>query len=212
MALSGQSIVEPVSPAVISPDKTRPASPTQPISIIVTTTDTADGLSESIAGSKENSSTEDSDDDTGTRGSRLSQLHLDDKSEATQSTILRTLELSAQSRTQKVKVKTKGRGSKADLTDLHLVQQLTCPAGTTIFALEFSPDGVYLAAACADGVVRVWVVISEQMAEDDEHPEIRTAALFMCEPIQTFTGHEGEVLDISWSSVFLKCELYLFFI
>lgn len=207
--LTGQAFVEPVSPAVMSRDKTRPASPLRPISILVTNPggeaeqilDTVDP--DANGDNKESSRGASDSDDSETRGSQLSRLQLDEltPSEATESTLLRTLELSAQTRTQKVKIKTKGRGSKADLTDLHLVQQLTCPAGTAIFALAFSPDGVYLAAACADSMVRVWVAISEQLPVEEEQVDTRTAALFTCEPIQCFTGHEGEVLDISWSSV-----------
>lgn len=123
-------------------------------------------------------------------------------------TLLRTLELSAEARCQWVKVKTK-RKYRTDFPDLQLIQQLSCVdlAGspTPVYSMKASPDGVYLAAGCGDGQIRVFVLISEGvLAEQEAAPEFkapRTAAIYVGEPIQMLAGHEGEVVDLSWSSV-----------
>lgn len=122
-------------------------------------------------------------------------------------TLLRTLELSAQNRCQKVRVKGKGKG-KADFSDLYLCQQLICFDETSqtkasVYCLRFSPDGNYLAAGCSDGLVRVWTLIVEEVLRQAEidptnEPPL-TAAIFNTDPLFIFHGHEGEVVDLSWS-------------
>jgi WD40 repeat protein len=142
---------------------------------------------------------------------RVTKLSLENASEGG-STLLRTLELTAQTRSQRVRVKSKRKG-RADFSDLHLVQQLSYATPAAVYVLKFSPDGAYLAAGCADGLIRVWEPLSEQLLRESEAwagggggageppQQIRTAALFTQEPVQLLAGHTAEVLDLSWSSV-----------
>lgn len=80
--------------------------------------------------------------------------------------------------------------------------------GGAIWAMEFSKDGKYLAAAGRDHIVRVWAVIStpeERKAhERDEEAsasggEKLSAPVFQSKPLREFEGHTGDVLDLSWS-------------
>lgn len=79
-----------------------------------------------------------------------------------------------------------------------------------VWALEFSKDGRFLAAAGRDQVVRVWAVISnpdERAAHEHEEDvssntnggERLSAPVFKTKPIREFEGHTGDILDLSWS-------------
>ncbi|GIJ99861.1 hypothetical protein Aspvir_003871 [Aspergillus viridinutans] len=83
--------------------------------------------------------------------------------------------------------------------------------GKAIWALSFSKDGKYLAAAGQDRRVRVWAVIAspedrkeeglgegEEALDGDEPPRLK-APVFRTKPIQVYEGHSGSVLDLSWS-------------
>jgi WD repeat-containing protein 44 len=91
------------------------------------------------------------------------------------------------------------------------------PNERAIWALEFSKDGRYLAAAGQDRVVRVWVVITTQEdreAHEFEEDEVKseqqrlrlTAPVFKSKPIREYEGHTGSVLDLSWSKA---CTVYV---
>ena len=84
----------------------------------------------------------------------------------------------------------------------------------TVWAMEFSRDGKYLAAAGVDGIVRVWAVLSsseerqnhekqesnQNMANGaDAHAEHLSAPVFQSKPIREYEGHTSTVLDLSWS-------------
>lgn len=84
----------------------------------------------------------------------------------------------------------------------------------TVWAMEFSRDGKYLAAAGVDGIVRIWAVLSssedrqkhekQESAENEEngvdaHAEHLSAPVFQSKPIREFEGHTSTVLDLSWS-------------
>ncbi|KAL5362715.1 WD40-repeat-containing domain protein [Aspergillus floccosus] len=83
-------------------------------------------------------------------------------------------------------------------------------AGKAVWALVFSNDGKYLAAAGQDGKVRVWAVISspedrnemepegDEGHDDDAPPQLK-APVFKQKPIQVYEGHTGSILDLSWS-------------
>ncbi|KAE8148954.1 WD40-repeat-containing domain protein [Aspergillus avenaceus] len=82
--------------------------------------------------------------------------------------------------------------------------------GKAVWALVFSNDGKYLAAAGQDGKVRVWAVIAspeDRHESDSEGDDIQDhggppplkAQVFKTKPIQVYEGHTGSVLDLSWS-------------
>ncbi|KAI1326625.1 WD40 repeat-like protein [Xylariaceae sp. FL0255] len=75
-----------------------------------------------------------------------------------------------------------------------------------IWATEFSHDGRMLATGGRDRVVRVWAVIATEEerkayeeSDGDQIGEHLSAPVFHPMPIREFTGHEGDVLDLSWS-------------
>ena len=82
--------------------------------------------------------------------------------------------------------------------------------GKAIWAMVFSNDGKYLAAAGQDKKVRVWAVISsteergtevrDEAHSDDEPPPLK-APVFKAKPVQVYDGHTGSILDLSWSKV-----------
>lgn len=87
--------------------------------------------------------------------------------------------------------------------------------GKAVWALVFSNDGKYMAAAGQDRKVRVWAVISsssdreeaelegDEDENDSEFPKLK-APVFRSKPIQVFEGHTGSILDLSWSKVRLS--------
>ncbi|KAI3206118.1 hypothetical protein CBS147311_3277 [Penicillium roqueforti] len=83
--------------------------------------------------------------------------------------------------------------------------------GRAVWALVFSKDGKYLAAAGQDRKVRVWTVIAtpEEREDANEHEKATPvdaqddsglkAPVFQPEPAQVYEGHTGSILDLSWS-------------
>ncbi|KAJ2968683.1 hypothetical protein NUW58_g10171 [Xylaria curta] len=81
-------------------------------------------------------------------------------------------------------------------------------SGGPIWAVEFSQDGRFLATGGRDRVLRVWAVIAteeDRKAYDDEEDantekeERLSAPVFHSQPAREFRGHEGDILDLSWS-------------
>jgi WD40 repeat protein len=81
-----------------------------------------------------------------------------------------------------------------------------------VWAMEFSKDGRFLAAAGADMVLRVWQVLSnpedrrktEASSTGDSRNgvgqgERLSAPVFATEPIREWAGHGSTILDLSWS-------------
>lgn len=84
----------------------------------------------------------------------------------------------------------------------------------TIWAMSFSKDGKYLAAAGADMTVRIWSVLSNlderhqlerHESKENEafgngsHAEHLSAPVFQSRPVREYEGHTATVLDLSWS-------------
>jgi WD40 repeat protein len=67
------------------------------------------------------------------------------------------------------------------VADGALVRSLPDAHSDTVFGLEFSPDGVYLASSAADRFVKVFKVADGSLA-------------------RTFEGHSHHVLDVSWKA------------
>lgn len=91
------------------------------------------------------------------------------------------------------------------------------------WAMKFSMDGRYLAAAGQDAVVRVFKVLSTPQERTSEEglrratevsaggcslgrnskkgkgPPTNCAPVFLSEPIREYRGHTSDVLDLSWS-------------
>ncbi|KAH8599662.1 WD40-repeat-containing domain protein [Bisporella sp. PMI_857] len=95
-------------------------------------------------------------------------------------------------------------------TDVPHKLSKTGKAGGAVWAMEFSKDGKYLAAAGRDQVVRVWAVIStpgerreheheEDVVSGSSGGERLSAPVFRSKPIREFEGHTGDILDLSWS-------------
>lgn len=87
-------------------------------------------------------------------------------------------------------------------------------SGGAIWALSFSKDGKYLAAAGQDKKIRIWAVISagdqrEDILHGDEptlssdRPPRFQAPVFHPKPMRILEGHTGTILDLSWSKVSL---------
>lgn len=85
--------------------------------------------------------------------------------------------------------------------------------GKAVWALMFSKDGKYLAAAGQDRKVRVWTVIATPEEREDANGDEEAtpvdaqdnsglrAPVFHPEPVQVYEGHTGSILDLSWSKV-----------
>lgn len=79
-----------------------------------------------------------------------------------------------------------------------------------IWALEFSKDGRYMAAAGQDKKLRVWEIISQAEDReneerdsgngDDESQHVRlNAPVFKQKLVREYDGHTASILDLSWS-------------
>ncbi|ORX56976.1 WD40 repeat-like protein [Hesseltinella vesiculosa] len=129
--------------------------------------------------------------------------------ESTHSLSLTSLHQLAPHGQRYVKVKSKAKSSSKYLSKMILAQVLATDAQTSphdhpdpdphpsrphqaVWALKFSKDGKYVAAAGQDCTIRVWQVIN-----DTSHPE--TIKVFDDKPIQEYKGHTADILDISWS-------------
>lgn len=84
------------------------------------------------------------------------------------------------------------------------------PTNRAIWAMEFSKDGKYLAAAGQDKKVRVWQVISSPEDREAEEKDFNAgnaggenvrlnAPVFKTKLLREYDGHTSSILDLSWS-------------
>jgi len=131
-----------------------------------------------------------------------------------------------------IRVRSQGKKER-DFNRLFLAQELQLNATTlesnstlkrtrsarednAIWALEFSHDGKYLAAAGQDNVVRIWAVLASRedrrTLEKDEEARANaeggrlrlSAPVFRDRPYRILLGHEKPVLDLTWSKVRIR--------
>ena len=79
----------------------------------------------------------------------------------------------------------------------------------SVWAIEVSKDGKYLASAGQDRLVRVWSILSSpqdrtQFSKDEtvhmlEGQAHLSAPVFKDQPLHHFTGHTNDILSLSWS-------------
>lgn len=112
---------------------------------------------------------------------------------------------------QELQCRKQRKTSRSDSNKLRRKNSGTSDA-ETVWAMEFSKDGMFLAAAGADTVVRVWKVLSSpedrRSHEKQETADAATgnagvehlnAPVFQSRPVREYEGHEATVLDLSWS-------------
>ncbi|KAK5276342.1 hypothetical protein LTR40_011748, partial [Exophiala xenobiotica] len=85
----------------------------------------------------------------------------------------------------------------------------TSTTNSAIWAMEFSKDGKYLAAAGQDKKLRVWEVIAtpedrdaeDKLAESDHDGDKMklNAPVFKSKLAREYDGHTSSILDLSWS-------------
>ncbi|THV75180.1 WD40 repeat-like protein [Aureobasidium pullulans] len=108
-----------------------------------------------------------------------------------------------------IRVRARNKKDK-DFDHLFLAQELLSSNAhhgeTPVWAMQFSRDGRYLAAAGQDKIIRVWEVIRTQedrkshAEESDINQRPRLSApVFRQEPIREYEGHTSTILDLSWS-------------
>ncbi|KEQ96068.1 hypothetical protein AUEXF2481DRAFT_659731 [Aureobasidium subglaciale EXF-2481] len=108
-----------------------------------------------------------------------------------------------------IRVRARNKKDK-DFDHLFLAQELLSSHvhhdETPVWAMQFSRDGKYLAAAGQDKIIRVWEVIKtpedrKSYAEesDNNHRPRLSAPVFRQDPIREYEGHTSTILDLSWS-------------
>lgn len=90
-----------------------------------------------------------------------------------------------------------GGGSVLSSSPSSASQPATDPS-KAIFSLTFSPDGHFLAAAGAEGIITIWSLL--QVTDHQAGSVPRVATIFDNEPVQVLRGHSAEILDCAWSS------------
>ncbi|KAI7883923.1 WD40 repeat-like protein [Lichtheimia hyalospora FSU 10163] len=75
--------------------------------------------------------------------------------------------------------------------------------GSAIWAMNFSPDGKYMAAVGQDHVIKIWKVHGDSQHSHRTNKDIReehmSINVFDEEPVKEFTGHTDDVLALRWS-------------
>ena len=102
-------------------------------------------------------------------------------------------------------VKVKGK-SFQELTKLILVQNVAAHDGM-IWAMKFSSCDHYLATGGQDGFLKIWRVLNRARARpstpetcSSEGLALGSTPVLSSRPVRICRGHEGDILDLSWSS------------
>ena len=82
------------------------------------------------------------------------------------------------------------RSGEKEFGDLRAIQTLPAHEGA-IWALRFSKNGEYFASAGQDRVVKVWKTLKKSKRRGD--------TLFADNPVRSYKGHRGDILDLCWS-------------
>jgi WD40 repeat protein len=81
-------------------------------------------------------------------------------------------------------------------------------SGDSIWAVEFSKDGRFLAAAGQDMVVRVYAMLTtpderrtyeDEMQGSPDGERLLRAPVFRTKPLREYQGHTGSIHDLAWS-------------
>lgn len=115
---------------------------------------------------------------------------------------------------QELRRSTSRRGKRASSGSLSQSKANAPSDKLSIWAMEFSQDGKYLAAGGGDKVVRVWQVLStledrraHEMEEEaangyaQEGAQHLSAPVFRTKPVREYEEHTSAILDLSWSKV-----------
>ncbi|KAI1005888.1 putative WD repeat-containing protein [Podosphaera aphanis] len=95
-------------------------------------------------------------------------------------------------------------------TDDRLGEEILTEPKVTIWCMEFSLDGRFLAAAGRDQIVRIWAVLStpEERRTHEQEEDVfsgtsggkrLSAPVFKSKPIREYQSHTGDIIDVYWS-------------
>ncbi|QDZ17522.1 WD40 repeat domain-containing protein [Chloropicon primus] len=84
-----------------------------------------------------------------------------------------------------------------EFTDLRITQELVAHKGA-VWSMKFSVDGMYLATAGQDEIVRIWQV-KEGAKSENAKSEDKKNSFFHSKPYRLYGGHKADILDLCWS-------------
>ena len=89
-----------------------------------------------------------------------------------------------------------------EFTDLRIVQEIGAHKGA-VWSMKFSLDGLYLASAGQDEIVRIWQVReghgNRGDGGDPSSGSAGSATFFHQKPYRLYGGHKANILDLCWS-------------
>ena len=83
-----------------------------------------------------------------------------------------------------------------EFTDLRIIQEIGAHKGA-VWSMKFSLDGMYLASAGQDEIVRIWQVREDAKVAPDSSEKKRP--FFYEKPYRLYGGHKADILDLCWS-------------
>ena len=89
-----------------------------------------------------------------------------------------------------------------EFTDLRITQEIGAHKGA-VWSMKFSEDGMYLASAGQDEIIRIWEVKEDETSNPDTTKETsdkdKKRAFFKEKPYRIYGGHKADILDLCWS-------------